>query len=192
VKVCPNCTTQNREGIFFCEECGQSLIGIISIATRTFQSQANGGTGGLGGSGGGTGTIGATDALPLSGQLRGAAQWGTASLAPNASLLIHVRDFPEPLKIAPGEAQQLIIGRIDPNTGARPEIDLAPYGAQEKGVSRSHAALRRMETSLTITDLGSVNGTYLNGQRLIAQQPRLLRDGDELRIGKVVMHVYFK
>jgi len=159
------------EGVYFCDECGQNLTGVVSIATKT-----------LGQSG--------TDTL--SKRIEGMATWGTASFAPNAALLFHVADYPEPLKIAPGDSPQLIIGRLDPNTGTRPEVDLAPYGAQERGVSRSHAALRRLETSMTITDLGSVNGTYLNGQRLIAQQPRLLRDGDELRVGKVVMHVYFK
>lgn len=179
MKVCPNCQTRNLEGVFFCDECGQNLTGVASIATRTFSRVGE--TDGL-----------STSNLVPSGQLGGVSTWGTASFAPAASLLLHVNDYPEPLKIQPGEAQQLIIGRVDPNTGVRPEIDLAPYGAQERGVSRNHAALRRMETSLTITDLGSVNGTYLNGQRLIAQQPRLLRDGDEVRVGKVVMHVYFK
>jgi hypothetical protein len=32
----------------------------------------------------------------------------------------------------------------------------------------------------------------LNGQRLIADQPRILRDGDEIRLGKLIAHVYFK
>lgn len=171
MKICPNCQTQNFEGVFFCDECGQNLTSVASISTKAFS----------------TGNI---EGLPK--RMEGVSGWGTASFAPNAALLLHIRDYTEPLKITPGNSQQLIIGRLDPNTGVRPEIDLAPYGAQEQGVSRSHAALRRMEASMTITDLGSVNGTYLNGQRLIAQQPRLLRDGDELRIGKVVMHVYFK
>jgi pSer/pThr/pTyr-binding forkhead associated (FHA) protein len=66
-----------------------------------------------------------------------------------------------------------------------------PFGAIEKGVSRIHATIERSEDTLTITDLGSSNGTYLNGQRLIANQPRVLRDGDEIKFGKLVTHIYF-
>lgn len=172
MKVCPNCQSGNREGIYFCEECGQNLTTVTSIATKAFRNS----------------TAALADAV-ISPSV---ATWGTGSFRADSSLIFHVRDFPEPLSVKPNSSTQLVIGRIDPNTGARPDVDLAPYGAQEKGVSRSHATLRRVEMSMTLTDLGSVNGTYLNGQRLIAQQPRMLRDGDELRVGKLVMHVYFK
>jgi len=40
--------------------------------------------------------------------------------------------------------------------------------------------------------VGSSNGTFLNGQRLVPNQPRVLRDGDEVRFGKLVAHIYFK
>ncbi|MCS7071755.1 MAG: FHA domain-containing protein, partial [Anaerolinea sp.] len=62
----------------------------------------------------------------------------------------------------------------------------------EKGVSRLHAAICRQDETLTIVDMGSSNGTHLNGQRLIPDQPRVLRDGDEIRLGKLVAHIYFK
>jgi pSer/pThr/pTyr-binding forkhead associated (FHA) protein len=88
--------------------------------------------------------------------------------------------------------QETILGRLDPASGTAPDLDLTPYGALQGGVSRIHAAIRRGEDTLTLVDLGSVNGTHLNGQRLIPNQPRVLRDGDEIRLGKLVAHVYFK
>jgi pSer/pThr/pTyr-binding forkhead associated (FHA) protein len=59
-------------------------------------------------------------------------------------------------------------------------------------VSRVHAAIERSEDTLTLIDMRSSNGTLLNGQKLVPDQPRVLRDGDEVRLGKLVAHIYFK
>jgi len=40
--------------------------------------------------------------------------------------------------------------------------------------------------------MGSVNGTYLNGERLPANREHVIRDGDEIRLGKLVFHAYFQ
>lgn len=40
-------------------------------------------------------------------------------------------------------------------------------------------------------DLGSANATYLNGQKLVANQSRILRDGDELRLAKMIVRINF-
>jgi serine phosphatase RsbU (regulator of sigma subunit) len=48
--------------------------------------------------------------------------------------------------------------------------------------SRLHAEVRKRGDSLWVSDLGSANGTYLNGTRLIA--PVQLQDGDRIRIGE--------
>ena len=50
----------------------------------------------------------------------------------------------------------------------------------------------RSEGTLTIVDMGSSNGTHLNGQKLMPHQPRVLRDGDEIRFGKLIAKIYFK
>lgn len=52
-------------------------------------------------------------------------------------------------------------------------------------VSRHHARIVVMRGQATIEDLGSKNGTYVNGQRLA--EPRALEDGDEVRVGSVTM-----
>jgi pSer/pThr/pTyr-binding forkhead associated (FHA) protein len=86
----------------------------------------------------------------------------------------------------------MILGRADSSSPRQPDIDLTPFGALEKGVSRMHAAIEKSDDVLTLVDMGSSNGTHLNGQRLRPDQPRVLRDGDEVRLGKLVAHIYFK
>ncbi len=44
-----------------------------------------------------------------------------------------------------------------------PDINLEPYHAFEAGVSRIHAAIRLVDDQVLITDLGSGNGTRING-----------------------------
>lgn len=77
------------------------------------------------------------------------------------------------------------IGRRDPRQNHFPELDLAEH---DKGIaSRNHAVVKRNGDSYTITDLGSTNGTFLNGKRIAANAPQLLRTGDKIKIGEVEM-----
>ena len=54
-------------------------------------------------------------------------------------------------------------------------------------VSRKHAEFRRSEGSFSVTDLASLNGTYLNGKRVDSS---LLTDGDEVQVGKFKLTFY--
>ena len=56
----------------------------------------------------------------------------------------------------------------------------------DSSVSRRHAQMLRQERGLYVQDLGSRNGTMLNGQRL--GEPRLLEDGDTLTVGAIALH----
>jgi hypothetical protein len=58
---------------------------------------------------------------------------------------------------------------------------------QDKGASRRHAQLRRKDGTWSITDLGSTNGTRLNGQTV---QTRELHDGDKITIGTTVLEFH--
>jgi hypothetical protein len=70
--------------------------------------------------------------------------------------------------------RQARIGRGDEN-----EVVLA-----DRGVSRSHAIVDVGGTEPVVRDLGSTNGTFVNGERVEA---RRLRDGDELMFGNTYM-----
>jgi predicted component of type VI protein secretion system len=54
-------------------------------------------------------------------------------------------------------------------------------------VSRRHAVVAESPEGFTIEDLGSTNGTWVNGERIDHPQP--LRAGDEIRFGNTVWHV---
>jgi hypothetical protein len=85
-------------------------------------------------------------------------------------------------------AQHIIMGRTSGNYS--PDIDLTPYGAEDKGISRQHLRITR-EVLIYVADLGSTNGTYLNGQRLLRNSDCPLTDGDVLRIGQLCVTVQF-
>jgi len=72
------------------------------------------------------------------------------------------------------------IGRADPSAGLRPDIDLG----MDQAVSRRHAEIRRGPSGYAIIDLGSTNGTIVNGRQVPRQQEVPLSDGDEIRIGE--------
>jgi pSer/pThr/pTyr-binding forkhead associated (FHA) protein len=88
-------------------------------------------------------------------------------------------------------ANRLTMGRRELEDSNPVDIDLMPYGGREQGVSRQHATLYRTRHTLSLVDLNSTNGTYLNGERLISHEPRLLRDGDEICLGNMRFQVHF-
>src|SRR5438046_9760374 len=53
-------------------------------------------------------------------------------------------------------------------------------------VSAHHAEIRLEEHGFSITDLGSIHGTYVNGDRLDFNTPRLLNPGNSITIGDIV------
>lgn len=87
--------------------------------------------------------------------------------------------------------EAMIIGRSDPQRGIIPTIDLEPYGARTGGVSRQHAVIIVKDNRIKIRDLGSVNGTRLNGYGLSPHQDYRVRHGDELEVGQVKLQVRF-
>lgn len=167
MKTCPYCAHENREGVLYCEECGHPFIGdqeALLATTRLMQQEQSG--------------------------FHGRVAWGTAHFAREARLVVRIRDHADAVVLE--SADEILIGRSDPKFDQVPDLDLVPYGAAEQGVSRRHAMIRRGEDTLTLIDLDSTNGTFLNGQRLLPKQPRVLRDGDEIRLGRLVFHLFFK
>ncbi|HVU12707.1 MAG TPA: FHA domain-containing protein, partial [Phototrophicaceae bacterium] len=97
---------------------------------------------------------------------------------------------PTPLLITP--KAETTLGRRDPTTGTQPDVDLSAYAGYRLGVSRNHAVIRLKNRLLEIFDLGSSNGTSVNGVRLAPHQPHVLRDGDEIMLGKMMIRVLFQ
>ncbi|MGH9024321.1 MAG: FHA domain-containing protein [Acidimicrobiia bacterium] len=76
-------------------------------------------------------------------------------------------------------APRSTIGRAESN-------DVAVGG--DKSVSRLHAVIERYPTGYCLRDLGSANGTYVNGAQVVGE--RRLRNGDEVRLGNSRMTFY--
>jgi Protein of unknown function (DUF3662)/FHA domain len=68
--------------------------------------------------------------------------------------------------------------------GRRPESNIV---LADPNVSRNHAEIRPHGDSFLAIDLGSTNGTKVNGQRI---DQRILQDGDKLTFGNT--HMYFE
>lgn len=80
-----------------------------------------------------------------------------------------------------------LVGRWDPETGAFPEVDLDQDDPEAK-ISRKHALIRFEAGKITVEDIGSLNGTYVNRQpRLMPGNPVELKSGDEIIIGKTFL-----
>ncbi len=80
-----------------------------------------------------------------------------------------------------------LIGRWDPETGSFPEVDLDADDPEAK-ISRKHALIRIDAGKITIEDIGSLNGTYVNRQpRLSPGSPAEIKSGDEVIIGKTFL-----
>ena len=161
---CPVCKTQVEVGTAVCPRCGASLVGVAE-----------------------TRALGNTDYEP------GTPRWGTARFDSRMNLVIRARDSGDEFTFDAKSITELTLGRLNPDTGEAPPVDLHAANGIEQGVSRRHAAIVRREGgALSLVDLGSDNGTYLNGQRLIPNQPRILRDGDEVRLGYLVLNIKFE
>ena len=107
---------------------------------------------------------------------------GRTSLAPSVLVVVGA-GASLPLPAAP----QAIIGRSDPVSKFYPDIDLNPYGALDQGVGRRHARIFVQGGQVLIEDLDSINGTLVNGQRVLPFQSRALADGDQITLGRMLL-----
>jgi len=93
-------------------------------------------------------------------------------------------------RIGPGGPELVLLdesrGRL--SIGKQADNDLVIDG--DGAVSRVHAKLERVGPAWCVTDVGSTNGTMINGARLIAGDTRALADRDEIIIGRtrLVLH----
>ncbi|MBN1284291.1 MAG: FHA domain-containing protein [Anaerolineae bacterium] len=114
----------------------------------------------------------------------------TAFEAPSA-VVLQVRNAEDAYFTIEMPDAPVTLGRSDLRTGLFVDIDLTPFDATKLGVSRRHAVLDWDEDGVTIQDLGSANGTLLNGHHLEPDFRRIVCDGDEIMLGKLALRVRF-
>jgi serine/threonine protein kinase len=100
---------------------------------------------------------------------------------------LHFVDTGQVLDLEPNK--EYMIGRRHKTQPLLPDIDLTPFKAYEWGISRLHASLNVEKDQITITDIGSSNGTWYAGKRLPPNKPLQLNHGDLLHLGKLKVQV---
>jgi predicted component of type VI protein secretion system len=106
------------------------------------------------------------------------------------TVLLQIRGLTERLIFE--EGTDFVLGRLDLNQAAARRYDLTRFGAHERGVSREHARLNLKNNQLTVTDLGSINGTSVNRKKLKPNEPHVLSSGDELMLGRLSITLRFE
>ena len=168
VIVCPNCKSTNMAGALFCSECGAQLVGADILTTQRI----------------------------VTGQIEEAACPNLSSPKPappvtlNTWVTLHLMDTGQVLPLS--DRNEFTLGRISEGQPIMPDIDLSPYQAYANGVSRLHAVIKRMGDRIFMMDLGSANGTYINGKRLNPNMEQTLNNGDIIALGKLKMQVLLK
>jgi CRP-like cAMP-binding protein len=84
------------------------------------------------------------------------------------------------------DQRETTIGRIDPVTGIHPDVDLTPVDSK-RSTSRRHAKIRREDDAsfTVIEDVGTMNGTFVNGVRLTAGRGVPVNLGDTVTFGTI-------
>ncbi|MCC7511759.1 MAG: FHA domain-containing protein [Anaerolineae bacterium] len=164
--TCKNCQHDNPPGSIFCAECGAQLVAgdVATQSIRTDKVVAVSGT---------------SKPLAVPPPITDNA-WGSLHLMESGRIL--------PLN----DRDEYTLGRISEGQPVAPDIDLSLYQAYAAGVSRMHALIKREGRRVIVMDLGSSNGTYVNGKRLTPQTERLLNHGDVVALGKLKFQILIR
>ncbi len=167
--TCPVCRTKNDPRAAFCEHCGAPLgdPGESGHKTKTTDMQA------------------LTPDMIQDWISKNAKE----AVAPESGIAFYVDGHSMPAYIDTDE--EFVVGR---KVGTTSELllDLAPFGGYSLGLSRRHVSIRRTRNGYEIRDLGSVNGTLLNEERLTPHQAYPLPAGSHLRLGRMRILVLYK
>lgn len=170
MQTCPNCGAENKEKEVYCYKCGAMLSAALQV-----------------------GKEGRPDTHILMDEEQKPAmpkrRWGTARFDAETIVLLHVKGHQEPIGVELKD-KDIVLGRS--HGDSKVDVDLTDFGAVDSGVSRRHALLRWQNETVVVIDLESANYTYLNGQRIIPNEPRILRDGDELKLGRLTLRATFE
>jgi hypothetical protein len=150
---CTACGTENPPGSHFCASCGASLPAATSgpDVTSTILTPPSG-------------VEGDGDFSPE------AHQGAIDALTPGSALLV--------VKRGPNAGSRFLLDQDVTTAGRHPDSEIF---LDDVTVSRRHAEFRREGNGYTVHDVGSLNGTYVNRERIDAVP---LSGGDEVQIGK--------
>jgi len=164
--VCPTCQHENLDGTVFCSDCGMQLEGADPTVTQAIR---------------GSETLHIpADEKQTDFYSTGVDTWASLHLVESGHIL--------PVS----GREEFTVGRISDAQPIMPDIDLTPYKAYASGVSRLHAVLKREGERVILRDLGSSNGTYVNGKRLQANADQVLHHGDILSLGKLKIQILLR
>lgn len=169
--LCPNCHNQELSGALFCSECGASLVATEASTTQHIERHQTG--------------ILSFQTRPLSPPVPAVHVDRT-----DAEISLHLIESGMILNLS-GQPE-FTLGRASEGQPVVPDVDLTPYEAYAQGVSRLHAALRLNDQRVFITDLGSSNGTRVNGQKILPNVDYPLNHGDVVALGKFKMQVLIR
>ncbi|MBN2386295.1 MAG: FHA domain-containing protein [Anaerolineales bacterium] len=165
--TCPNCKNQEVPGAIFCSECGTQLIEGASARTHEISTAE-----------GKQIKTSDTTVFPK-----------PPPMAPDSWISLHMVDSGQILTLT--ERSEFTLGRVAEGQPIMPDIDLTPYNAYAQGVSRLHAVIKLVHEKIIVMDLGSSNGTYVNGNHLAPYVESPLTHGDVLYLGKLKVQVLF-
>lgn len=164
--TCKVCNNQEFHGVFFCGECGSQLVlaDDKNVDTFIYPSQVRGLE------------LDMSDTIPK-------------KLLENKTFILYCLDQEEMINIP--DQNEFTIGRFVDGQVITPDVDLNLYEAFDKGVSRLHATIRinPEKNKIHVIDLGSANGSSVNGYEIPANSEVPLNHGDVLTLGKFRMKV---
>ncbi len=153
---CTQCGQQNAEDSRFCARCGAALARPSGPGDRPADQ---------------TSTI-SLDALESeTAEEEGTAPEIRAESLPHGSALLVV-------KRGPNAGSRFLLDKDVTTVGRHPESDIF---LDDVTVSRRHAEFARADDEFVVRDVGSLNGTYLNRERI---EEETLGNGDEVQVGK--------
>lgn len=169
VRICPVCQSRNEYDAILCVHCGATLDDPLHAEHKTKT----------------------TDMQALTPEMiREWVQKNTKEAAvPNSGIAFYVDGHSMPAYIDP--TGEFVLGR-KVGTTSEQLLDLAPFAAYSLGVSRRHVAVRPAGSGYEILDLGSVNGTWLNEERMVPHQAYPLPSGSHLRLGRMRVLVLYQ
>jgi FHA domain/zinc-ribbon domain len=160
--VCPNCQYENVTGAMFCVECGAQLEGDDLITKAITDEEI---------------TRELSRKAPRPGPAAPITSWISLHFIDNGKIL--------PL----ASRNEFILGRLTEDSPILPDIDLTPYRASASGVSRLHAVIKRKGNKVMVMDLGSSNGTHINGRRIHPDVEETLHHGDIVALGTLQVQI---